>query len=88
MLGSMALLGGTPSGPTDVSYLKHLFATSGLLAITSTLYSGGKVLFHQCGFSTLAGPTLPRLPVYVADGSRCSPSDMRGMDSPTTTICK
>ena len=59
MLGCMALLGGTPSGPTDVSYLKHLFATPGLLAIVSTLYSGGNVLFHQCGFSPLAGPTLP-----------------------------
>ena len=46
MLGSMALLGGTPPGPTDVSCLKHLFAIPGLLALMSTLYSGGKVLFH------------------------------------------
>lgn len=36
-LGSTALLGGTPPGPTDVSCLKYLFATPGLLALMSTL---------------------------------------------------
>ena len=88
MLGSMALLGGTQPRPTDVSYLKHLLPPLDWWLSCPHLTQEGKSCSTNMASAAWQGQLFLDYLCVQLTAPCCSPSDTRGMDSPTTTMCK